>query len=142
MASIPLMAASTVAAPRRAVWAVAAAPCAPAPVVTLGTRHGLPVTLVPRATFDVMFTVTFGCATDSERGRGHEDYRYLAVVNHAALDGNPDTHPEDDVCPHDALDTPGHVDPLDGTIVDLGCGGRKPGGVFGADVKTDLVTAP
>jgi hypothetical protein len=119
--------------------------CSPAPIVGLhvgSPQKRLPRTLVPKATLDVVFDATFGCANDPDRGQGHEDYKYIATVNHSALDGKTDSHPEDDTCPHDALATPGHRDPNpDGTIVDRGCGRRKPGG-FGADVKTDVVVQP
>jgi hypothetical protein len=72
------------------------------------------------------------------KGAGHEDLRYIARVHHEAIDGLPDGHPPDDVCPHDAL--PGGVDPFpDDKIKDKGCGGKKPDGTLGADVLTDVV---
>lgn len=118
-------------------------PCAPAPVVTLrqGTpQHSLPYTLAPKGVLDVFFDVVFRCANDPARGVGHEDYRYVATVSLPALPGGEaDDHPVDDVCPRNALATPGHRDPYpDGSIVDKGCGARKPDGTFGADVKTDV----
>ena len=46
------------------------------------------------------------------------DYSYTATVHHEAVDGKPDTHPDDDVCPRSAL----RIDPNpDGTINDKGC---------------------
>jgi hypothetical protein len=118
-------------------------PCAPRPVVSLrvgSPQRALPVTLAPKASLDVAFDVILGCANDPARGAGHEDYRYVATVHHSALaGGRPDSHPEDDTCPHDALPTPGHRDPYpDGRIVDRGCGSAKPGGLLGGDVKTDV----
>jgi hypothetical protein len=53
--------------------------------------------------------------------------------------GDPDSHPEDDSCPHNALATPGHRDPNpDNTIVDKGCGAKKPDGTFGKPVLTNI----
>ena len=45
----------------------------------------------------VSLRVTFDCVNDPAKGPGHQDFSYIATVNHAALDGNADTHPEDDV---------------------------------------------
>ena len=73
---------------------------------------------------------------NSKTSTGHEDYRSLVTVNHAAIDGQADTHTADDNCPHGPLG----VDPNpDGSISDKGCGGKKPDGTLGADVKTDVV---
>jgi uncharacterized repeat protein (TIGR01451 family) len=60
---------------------------------------GLPKTLKPKKTLTVVFDVTFACANDPAKGAGHEDYRYTATVDHAALDREADTHPADDSCP-------------------------------------------
>jgi hypothetical protein len=79
---------------------------------------GLPKTLKPKKTLNVVFDVTFDCANDPVKGAGHEDYDYSASVDHAALDGEADTHPEDDSCPRDPL---GIVPNPDGTINDKGC---------------------
>jgi hypothetical protein len=102
----------------------------------------LPLTLKPKQKFSVIFDVAFDCANDgaksTARDPGHEDFRYIAVVDHAALDGETDAHPYDDVCPRD-IELPG-VDPYpDGTIKDLGCGARRPDRTLGADVITDVV---
>lgn len=79
---------------------------------------GLPKTLKPKKTLTVVFDVTFACANDPAKGVGHEDYRYTATVDHAALDGEADTHPADDSCPR----TPQGIDPNpDGKINDKGC---------------------
>jgi Subtilase family len=87
---------------------------------------GLPKTLKPKKTLNVEFDVTFNCANDPAKGAGHQDYSYTATVNHEALDGNPDTHPEDDSCPRDPLGT---VPNPDGKIKDKGC----------VEVLTDVV---
>jgi uncharacterized repeat protein (TIGR01451 family) len=79
---------------------------------------GLPKMLNPKKTLNVVFDVTFDCANDPAKGAGHEDYSYSASVNHAALDGEADTHPADDSCPRAAL---GIVPNPDGTINDKGC---------------------
>ena len=65
---------------------------------------GLPKTLQPKKTLTVVFNVTFECANDPAKGVHHADYSYTATVNHEALDGEADTHPEDDSCPRDPLE--------------------------------------
>jgi hypothetical protein len=70
---------------------------------------------------------------------GHEDYRYMAMVNHSVLDGQSDTDTVDDVCPH-SVAPPYRPDPNpDGTLKDKGCGKKKADNTFGADVLTDVV---
>jgi hypothetical protein len=91
----------------------------PIPVLHQGPpQKPLPLTLKSKKTLQVVFDVTFDCANAPAKGAGHQDYRYTATVDHAALDGNPDTHPEDDSCPRDPL---GMVPNPDGTINDQGC---------------------
>jgi hypothetical protein len=104
---------------------------------------GLPITLGSKQRLDVVFDVTLECVNDPLRTRatdpGHGDYRYRARVDHAALDGHPDTHPEDDVCPR-TVAPPFAIDPNpDGTIPDRGCGKAKPDRTLGADVVTDVL---
>lgn len=81
----------------------------------------LPITLKPKQILKVVFDVTFACVNDPLKSTPlapHEDYRYEATVNYAALDGNPDTHTADDHCPRAALGT----DPNpDGKLKDKGC---------------------
>jgi len=50
-----------------------------------------------------------------------------------ALDGQPDTHPECDVCPRAPVAEPNP----DGKIKDKGCGAPTGGGFFGGAVLTD-----
>jgi uncharacterized repeat protein (TIGR01451 family) len=86
-------------------------------------------TLKPKQKLTVFFDVTYGCANDPMEGPGHEDYEYYATVHHEAIDGQPDSHSADDVCPHDALG---------GVFKDKGCGSNKPDGTLGGDVLTDV----
>lgn len=111
-------------------------------LVMLAPKKRFPIILQPKKTLDVVFELTFSCANDragsTRKDPGHEDYRYVVTVNHAALDGNPDTHPGDDVCPREPL--PGGIDPNpDGSVKDRGCGARKPDGTLGADVLSDII---
>jgi len=102
----------------------------------------LPLVVQPKKKVTVVFDVTFDCANDpsksSTKDPGHEDFRYLATVNHAALDGQADIDPNDDICPRDMA--PSGIDPYpDGTIKDSGCGNKRPDRSLGADVLTDVV---
>jgi hypothetical protein len=63
-----------------------------------------PKTIKPNGKLNVFFNVTFdpeGCVPDSAKGAGHEDFSYTAHVDHAALDGNPDTNPANDTLESD-----------------------------------------
>ena len=122
-----------------------ACPNLPGIVLTHKPQKPLPITLLSKRTLTVFFEVAFGtnCVPDPAKSTGpnpnHIDYRYVATVNHAAIDGNADTHPEDDVCPR-SVTPPYEIDPNpDGTIKDRGCGGRKPDRTLGADILTDVV---
>lgn len=101
--------------------------------------------LKPKQTLNVVFDVTFdlSCVPDRFKSTpadpGHDDYRYTATVDHAALDGEVDSHPADDICPRSII-SPFEVDPNpDGKIKDKGCGGQNPDRTLGADVLTDMV---
>jgi hypothetical protein len=99
-----------------------------------------PKTLKPKQSMTVTFDVTWNCANDPARGAGHEDFRYLATVNHAALDGQVDTHAACDTCPRPPLagDVDSNPDPRK-PLKDKGCGNKdKATGQFGADVLTDV----
>jgi hypothetical protein len=75
----------------------------------------------------------------TKRNPGHEDYRLIATVDHSALDGQADTDPVDDVCPH-SVTPPFRPDPNpDGKLKDKGCGAKKSDKTFGADVLIDVV---
>jgi hypothetical protein len=117
--------------------------CSPiVPVLRPGPPTRFPIVLTTKKTLSVAFEVTFDCANDPAKSTakdpGHEDFRYAVVVNHAALDGETDLHPDDDICPRD-FEPPG-IDPYpNGTIIDKGCGAKKPDKTFGADVLTDVV---
>ena len=113
------------------------------PTPVLMTEIKSPVTLKSKGFFKVTFQVDFDCANDplpAPKGSAlHADYTYTATVDHAALDGKADTHPEDDICPRSVV-APGELDPNpDGTIVDKGCGNKKPNGTFGATIFTDVI---
>jgi hypothetical protein len=74
--------------------------CAP-PTADLiqGPPNNVPKTLEPNRKLNVFFTVTFdpeGCVPDAKKGKGHQDFSYTAHIDHAALDGNPDTNPSND----------------------------------------------
>ncbi len=104
-------------------------------LLTNAPQKRLPFTLKPKAKLTVFFAVTFdpGCVPRPAKGLGSEDYRYVARVHHEALDGQPDTHPECDVCPRAPVAEP-HPD---GKLRDLGCGKKLPDGTF-THVLTDL----
>ncbi|MCG3149727.1 MAG: hypothetical protein PCFJNLEI_03192 [Verrucomicrobiae bacterium] len=75
----------------------------PGPVLT--PPKLLPVVLSPGKSLKLSYTVTLDCANDAAAGLGHEDYRFTAQVNHAVIDGNPDTTPTNDTCPRPASGT-------------------------------------
>jgi hypothetical protein len=105
-----------------------------------------PVVLMSKAMLAVRFDVTFDCANDpaktSTKSPGHDDLRFLATVTRSALDGRPDTHPADDVCPR-SVTPPYVVDPNpDDKIRDKGCGDKAPDRTFGLDETTDVVVKP
>jgi len=90
-------------------------------------------------------TFSTACINDAVKSTatkpGHEDYQYLVTLNHAALDGQADTHAVDDVCPRSVV-PPGVRDPYPGgTILDKGCGKQKADGTFGLPVTVDLFRA-
>jgi hypothetical protein len=116
--------------------------CLP-PTAALKTgKFTFPIVIKPKKSLKVDFDVTFSCANDPARSTAkspHYDYRYGASVNHAALDGESDTHPGDDTCPR-TVTPPYEVDPNpDGTIQDKGCGSKKTDGTFGGEIYTDVV---
>jgi hypothetical protein len=101
-----------------------------------------PITMPPKGTLKLTYRSTFACANDplpSSRTEPHDDYRVIASVDHAALDGLADSHLIDDQCPRGPL--PGLLDPFpDGSIKDKGCGGEdRSTGQLGADVRIDIV---
>jgi hypothetical protein len=111
----------------------------PSPVAVLvegSPQRPLPVTLKPKQKFTVVYKVTYDCANDPAKNI-EGDFRYIARVDRAVLDGLADMDPADDVCPHDAPS--GGVDPVNPAIKDKGAGGKKPDGTLGADVLTDVV---
>jgi uncharacterized repeat protein (TIGR01451 family) len=111
--------------------------CVPPTAELVPPKITFPFTLTSAKTLKISYTVNFTCANDplaTTKTANHDDYQYLVTVHHEALDGQPDSYPADDTCPHDALG----VDPFDGKIKDKGCGLKNPDGTFGPLV-TDIV---
>jgi hypothetical protein len=108
------------------------------------SKLGFPVVLNPKKKLNVPFVVTFStdCIPDpakTTKDEAHDDYRFTAMVDHSALDGQGDTDPVDDTCPHTVM-PPFRSDPNpDGTLKDKGCGKKKADNTFGAEVRTDVV---
>ena len=107
-------------------------------------QPGFPRTLHSKQKLVVWFEVAFSsaCINDpaksSSSDPGHEDYQLLVSLDHAALDGQSDTHPADDVCPR-SVTPPFVIDRYpDGSIKDKGCGKQKADGTFGYPVLVDV----
>ncbi len=97
-----------------------------APTAVLQPLKSIPAVLAPKKKLKLTYLVTIDCANDPLAGAGHEDYRFTASVNHAALDGNTDTMPVNDDCPRGP------------SGADKGCGGKNADGTLGAEVLTDV----
>jgi len=112
-----------------------------APIASLRPpKKGFPISLKPKKKLTLVFDVTFSCAGDplksSSKDPGHEDYTFTATVDHSAIDGEDDTDPGDDQCPH-SVAPPFQVDARG--FKDKGCGNKKPDRTLGADILTDVV---
>lgn len=110
-------------------------------LLTESPQAQLPVLLSPKAKLKVYFRVTYArdCVPDALktiRFEPHNDYEYVALSHHDAVDDNRDTFAEDDICPRSAL---GNVTTAGGSIKDLGCGSKIFGGGFGKPVVTDVI---
>jgi hypothetical protein len=106
----------------------------PTPSISLvPLKKGFPIVLAPKKKLTLLYNVTFGCANDplaTTKSADHSDFRYTVTVNPAALDGNTDTQPSNDVCPR-------RPNPA---IGDKGCGSRDPlTKQLGADILTDVI---
>jgi hypothetical protein len=106
----------------------------PAPPLTLvDGKPNRPFVLKPKRFRNVVFAVTFNCPNDPmKNGRndtGHEDYSFMAEVNHSALGTGADTSPDNDACPRPPKPETG----------DPGCGAKNPDKTLGAPVTTDVV---
>jgi len=115
--------------------------CAAPEIKLIAARpNRAPRTIRPKGSLNIFFEVTFSpdCVPDPLKGPGHQDFSCVARVNHAALDGNADTHPECDVCPRAPVAEPNP----DGKIKDKGCGGSMGRGIFGNPVLIDLFLRP
>jgi hypothetical protein len=112
------------------------------PQVRLITRppNYVPRILKSKQVMNIFFEVTFNpeCVPDPLKRASHEDFSCIAWLNHAALDGNADTHPECDVCPRIAVAEPNPG----GKIKDKGCGASIGHGGFGNPVLIDLFLKP
>ncbi len=109
----------------------------PAPVPVLVPPRRFPIILRSKARLTFRYNVTFACQNDGVWGAGHEDYSVRVTLNRAALDGEPDGHPDDDYAPREAL--PGNVDANpDGRIRDYGVGSRRADRTLGGPVQTDI----
>jgi uncharacterized repeat protein (TIGR01451 family) len=113
-------------------------------VLTGTPQASLPGTLHPEQKVNLWFEVTFSteCVNDPAKSSGsnpgHEDYQFLVTADHAALDGQADSHAVDDVCPR-SVTPPFQLDPYpDGSIKDKGCGKQKGDKTFGDPIKTDV----
>jgi sugar lactone lactonase YvrE len=100
-----------------------------------------PKTVKSKAKLKINYLVTYQCNSPARKTSVDltpGDYDYTATVFRSVL-GDPDSHPADDSCPHDALATTGHKDPHpDGKIVDKGCGTRKPDKTLGNPIATNV----
>lgn len=110
---------------------------------TLTPPKSFPVVLKPKQKlslkYEALYTKT--CVHDGMAGVGHEDYRYVATVDHGQLAAHArlDEDPSDDVCPR-TVAPPFRLDPSQaGTIKDKGCGEKKADRTFGAEILTDVV---
>jgi len=107
--------------------------CASPAVSPVPPKKGFPVVLAPKKKLAVLYNVTFACANDplaTTKGADHSDFRYSVVINSAALDGDTDLQPSNDVCPR----------PPNPAIGDKGCGSKDPATKqLGGDVLTDVI---
>lgn len=108
---------------------------------TSSPQKALPLVLRSKASLKLFFAVTYSkdCMPDALKNlpfAPHMDYSYTAHVDHSALGTGGDIHSGDDDCPRNPLG----VDPNpDGTISDIGCGGKTSNGALGAPVLTDVI---
>lgn len=115
----------------------------PPPTAALEPPARFPLRIRPRRILSVPFAVAFDCANDPDRSSnqnpGHEDYRFVAVLNRSVLDGLADGRSTDDVCPRSMLPRFEFGPNSECAIRDLGCGAKKLDGTLGADVLADIV---
>jgi hypothetical protein len=107
----------------------------PSPTATITSPVTFPITLTPKKKLTVVFSVTYDCANDplaTTKTEAHPDYRYLAQLHGVA-----DADINDNNCPHNP--PAGGIDPVNPSVKDKGCGGKKPDKTLGADMFTDIV---
>jgi uncharacterized repeat protein (TIGR01451 family) len=99
--------------------------------VVQAPKPAFPVILKPKKKLTVVFRATYNCINDSlptDKTTAHNDYRTIATVHHAALNGKPDSNPVNDVCPRGP------------NGADKGCGNKDPvTKLLGGDVFTDII---
>ncbi|WP_031431003.1 MULTISPECIES: pre-peptidase C-terminal domain-containing protein [Methylomicrobium] len=110
-------------------------------LITAPLLKRLPIRLRPKQKLTVGYKVTFDCTNDpiatTKKNPGHDDYRYSARVDHHAIDGNPDAHPDDDVCPR-SVAAPYFDNFPNDSIKEKGCGRKLGKGLLGGEIITDL----
>jgi hypothetical protein len=65
-------------------------------------KKTFPIVLAPKKKLTLQYNVIFNCANDRFKGDGQADFSYTVHVDHTVLDGNADTNPSNDECPHAA----------------------------------------
>jgi len=70
--------------------------CAPPGIAPVVARLRFPLTLHPGRNRTLRYELEFTCGANPDRT---PDWTFSAAVDHAALDGNADENPADDVCP-------------------------------------------
>ena len=104
--------------------------CSPPFTQLVPPKKGFPVVLATKKKLSVSYGVTWNCANDpaqSGKDADHADFELEVTLDHAAVDGESDSDPGDDVCPR----------PASGD--DKGCGGKDANGASGGPIRTDVV---
>ncbi len=105
---------------------LAPATCPP-PVPVLVMPKVLPITLTPKKSLKLNYTITFDCANNPGKGTATTSAIPRQTVNTDAINGETDTTPGNNVCPRDPSGT------------DKGCGNKNPDGTLGGDIFTDVI---
>lgn len=98
--------------------------------VLLTPKARFPINLLPKKKLTLAFQADIGCPNDplpTTKIEPHNDYSVDALVQHEALDGNPDSQPANDACPHNPFGT------------DKGCGSKTVTGSLGGEIFIDVV---
>jgi acetyl esterase/lipase len=89
----------------------------------LTSSQTFPLAVRSKRRLRIRYELTYTCGPNPSRDAF--DYEFSALVDHLAIDANPDDNQADDVCPREPLGT---VPNPDGSIHDKGCGKRGPDG--------------